>query len=163
VTHRAGQDLAGVDAHAQSELRVIRKAPVHLLHRGLHPERGAHRALLVVLVGQRCTEHRHHVVADVLVHRSAEALHLRAQPMQRVPAIQRRYPRPSACAGVRRGPRTRTVVGRHSVYDAGMPITVVPSGTSRVTTAPAPTTACLPTSTPGRTIAPAPMCVSLPT
>ena len=43
-------------------------------------ERGAHRALGVVLVRNRGTEHGHHGVADELLDRAAEALELVAQP-----------------------------------------------------------------------------------
>src|SRR6266576_1902526 len=45
---------------------------------------------------------------------------------------------------------------------AGLPITVTPAGTSRVTTLPAPITAPSPTVTPGRTIAPPPIQTSRP-
>ena len=55
------------------------------------PSAGADRALGVVLVGHRRAEERHHVVADVLVDRAAEALHLLAQPPQR--AVHQRLDR----------------------------------------------------------------------
>src|SRR4029450_5973736 len=45
---------------------------------------------------------------------------------------------------------------------AGTPITVAPAATSRVTTAPAPTTAKAPTRKPARTTAPAPICAPSP-
>src|SRR6266481_3564033 len=45
---------------------------------------------------------------------------------------------------------------------AGLPTTVVPGGTSRVTTLPAPTMASSPMLTPGRTIAPPPIQTLLP-
>jgi hypothetical protein len=54
---------------------------------------------------------------------------------------------------------TRT--NRHKIYSvrmrAGFPATVAPSGTSRVTTLPAPTMALSPIRTPGRMIAPPPI------
>ena len=43
-------------------------------------ERRSHCALGVVLVRDRGAEHRHHRVADELLHRAAEALELVAQP-----------------------------------------------------------------------------------
>lgn len=55
----------------------------------------------------------------------------------------RRQTRWRGCRGHRRG----------CLYRAGTPITVAPSGTSRVTTAPAPTVASLPIVTPPRTVA----------
>ena len=79
---RAGQHLAGVDAHAQVELDALGEVLVHLAHGGLHAEAGAHRALLVVLVGDRRAEDRHDVVADVLVHGAAIARDLLAETHQ---------------------------------------------------------------------------------
>jgi hypothetical protein len=49
---------------------------VGLFHRGLHRQRRAHGALRVVLVRHRGAEDAHHVVADELVDRAAEALDL---------------------------------------------------------------------------------------
>ena len=83
LTDGAGQHLAGVDPHAQREVHPLGQALVDLAHRVLHPEARAHRALRIVLVGHRGAEDRHHVVADVLVDRAAEALHLAAEAQQR--------------------------------------------------------------------------------
>ncbi|CAA9583896.1 MAG: hypothetical protein AVDCRST_MAG88-3679 [uncultured Thermomicrobiales bacterium] len=91
VAHGPGQHLAAVDAHAQREPAVGRKTLIDLLHRSLHPQRRADRPFLVVLVGHRCAEHRHDVVADVLVDGPAEALDLLAQPPQR--AVDQRLDR----------------------------------------------------------------------
>ena len=84
VAHRAGQDLAGVHAHPQREVDVVLRARlgVDLLHRLLHAQGGADRALGVVLVGHRRAEQGHDVVADVLVDGAAVALDLLAQAPQ---------------------------------------------------------------------------------
>ena len=60
----------------------LAKSLVHLGHGLLHPECGADGALGVVLVRHGRAEDRHHVVADVLVHPAAVALHLLAEPAQ---------------------------------------------------------------------------------
>ena len=49
---------------------------VELVDRGEDPQRRAHRALRIVLVGDRRTEDGHHRVADELLHRPAETLDL---------------------------------------------------------------------------------------
>ena len=84
VADGAGEDLAGVDADAQLEARAMARGQlgVDLAHRGLHPERGAHGALLVVLVRDRRAEDGHDVVADVLVDGAAVAGDLLAEPAQ---------------------------------------------------------------------------------
>jgi hypothetical protein len=84
VADRAGDDLARVDADTQREVHTVggAKALVDLGHRVLHAESGAHGALGVVLVRDRCTEDRHHVVADVLVDASSKTVHLLPQPAQ---------------------------------------------------------------------------------
>ena len=73
---RAERDerLPGVDADAELELGLLVEDPV------ADRERGAHRALGVVLVRDRRAEHGHHRVADELLDRAAEALELVAQP-----------------------------------------------------------------------------------
>ena len=89
VADLAGQHLAGVDPDPQREVDVgrLRGDPRHvlvdLLHRGLHRQAGAHRALRVVLVGDGGAEDRHHVVADVLVHAAAVADDLLSEASQR--------------------------------------------------------------------------------
>jgi hypothetical protein len=82
LADRAGEHLPGVHAHAQVEVHAIGQVLVHVPHRGLHAEPGAHRALLVVLVGDRRAEDRHDVVAYVLVDGPAVALDLRSEPHQ---------------------------------------------------------------------------------
>ena len=82
LAHGPGQHLAGVDPHAKVEVDARREPGVHLRHRRLHAEARPHRALGVVLVRQRGAEERHHVVADVLVHRAPVARDLGAQPHQ---------------------------------------------------------------------------------
>ena len=85
VADLAGEHVARVDPHAQREADVGGGVDVlvDLLHRGLHREAGADGALGVVLVGDGRAEHRHHVVADVLVDRAAVAHDLLAEPPQR--------------------------------------------------------------------------------
>ena len=74
VAHPAGQHLAGVDPDPQQEaVLVAEQLRVEPLHRRLHRQPGADGALGVVLVGDRGAEDGHHVVADVLVDRAAEA------------------------------------------------------------------------------------------
>ena len=84
VADRTREDLSGVDADAQREADAVGSLEllVQFLHRPLHAECGAHGALLVVLVGDRCAEERHHVVADVLVDRAAVFLDLLAESSQ---------------------------------------------------------------------------------
>ena len=67
----------------RSKTEPLRQPLVDLVHRALHAERRAHRALGVVLVRDRRAEQRHHVVADVLVHGAAVALDLLPEPPQR--------------------------------------------------------------------------------
>ena len=65
--------LARVHAHAHVEVeRGV--GLVHLGDRRPDGERRPHRPLGVVLVRDRCPEHRHHRVADELLHRAAEVL-----------------------------------------------------------------------------------------
>ena len=66
--------LPGVDADAELELGLLVEDPV------ADGERGADRALGVVLVRDRRAEHGHHGVADELLDCAAEALELVAQP-----------------------------------------------------------------------------------
>jgi len=60
----ARDDHAGVDPDAEDEV----------IGRGLHREPGPHRAQRVVLVRLRQPEHRHHGVADELLHGAAVCL-----------------------------------------------------------------------------------------
>ena len=68
----ARQDLTARDADVHADLAA------DLLAEGRHGvadrERGAHRALGIVVVRHGCAEHRHHAIADVFVHGAAEAL-----------------------------------------------------------------------------------------
>ena len=84
VADGARHHLAGVDADAQREADAVLLAalPVALLHRLLHREPRADGALRIVLVGDRSPEDAHHVVADELVDRAAEALDLLAEAAQ---------------------------------------------------------------------------------
>ena len=84
IPYGAGQHLAGIDPDAQGEGDAVGRLglDVELLHRGLHAQRGPDGALGVVLMGNRGAEQRHHVVADVLVDRAAEAHDLLAEPAQ---------------------------------------------------------------------------------
>ena len=66
--------LAGVHRDAHLELAVL-DDPV------ADRERRAHRALGIVLVRDRRAEHRHHRVADELLHGAAALLELGAQPL----------------------------------------------------------------------------------
>ena len=68
----ARHDLAAGDADVHVKLTAERAAQVR--HGGADRERGAHRPLRVVAVGDRGAEHRHGTVADVLVDGAAEAL-----------------------------------------------------------------------------------------
>src|SRR5688572_23873175 len=68
---------------------------------------------------------------------------------------------PLLLAHVRHGEVNSRAHRRASAF-AGTPITVTPGGTSRVTTAPAPTTEPSPTFTPGSTIPPVPTCAPRP-
>ena len=85
VADLAGQHVAGVDPDPQREAAAGGGGDVlvDLLHRGLHRQAGADGTLGVVLVGDRRTEHRHHVVADVLVDGAAVADDLLPEPAQR--------------------------------------------------------------------------------
>ena len=85
VAHRAGHHLAGVDPHSQREADAALglALAVRLLHRLLHGEPGANRALGVVLVGDGRAEHAHHVVADELVDGAAVALDLLPEAAKR--------------------------------------------------------------------------------
>ena len=78
VADRSRHHLAGVDADAEREAHaeLLAALAVRVLHRLLHGEAGPHGALGIVLVGDRSAEDAHHVVADELVDRSAEALDL---------------------------------------------------------------------------------------
>ena len=68
----AGHDLAGVDPDPDPQLgHLTRPGTRSAARRPLHVERGPHRAQRVVLVGARQAEHRHHRVADELLHRAA--------------------------------------------------------------------------------------------
>jgi hypothetical protein len=91
--------LARVDSHARlkRERGICR---VQLLDRLQQAETRPHGPLGVVLVRDRRAEHRHHGVADELLHRAAEPLELLPQP----PVI-RPDPRPHVLGigGVRRG------------------------------------------------------------
>ena len=64
----------------------LRERGVQPLDRTLHVERGPHRPEGIVLVYLRETEHRHHRVADELLHDAAVALdgdpHLLVPPAQ---------------------------------------------------------------------------------
>jgi hypothetical protein len=84
AAHRAREHLARVHAHAEGERHAVgvTQPLVDLGHRVLHAERGANRTLRVVLVRDGRTEDRHHVVADVLVHAAAVALHLFTEAAQ---------------------------------------------------------------------------------
>ena len=64
---------AGVDADAELELGLLVEDPV------ADGERSADGALGIVFVRDRGAEHRHHRIADELLHRAAEALELVAQ------------------------------------------------------------------------------------
>ena len=79
-----GQHLAGVDPHPQREpqAELLGKRAVQLAHRRLHREGGPDGTVRIVLVRDRRAEHRHHVVADVLVDAAAVPLDLRAQAGQ---------------------------------------------------------------------------------
>src|SRR5439155_3343286 len=84
VADRAGDDLARVHADAQRKADLMRGAEllVDLGHRFLHTKPCSDGPLGVVLVGDRSTEERHYVVADVFVHRAAVALDLLPQPAE---------------------------------------------------------------------------------
>ena len=76
--HEPGDDLAGVDADAQRELRAVAslEVVVESLEGGLHGDGGADGAIGVVLVGDGRAEDGHDGVADVLVDGPAVALDL---------------------------------------------------------------------------------------
>ena len=70
-----GHHLTGVDTGAvgQRDAIALAQVLVHARERALHPDRRAHRAHGVVLVGARQAEHRHDGVADVLLDLAAMA------------------------------------------------------------------------------------------
>jgi hypothetical protein len=76
VADGAGHHLARVDSDPQREAGAV------LGHHLQHREAGAHGPLRIVLVGDRRPEDAHHVVADELVDRPAEALDLLAEASQ---------------------------------------------------------------------------------
>ncbi len=90
VADLPGQDLARVDSDPEREVDTG-DLLVDLVHRALHREAGAHRALGVVLVGDRRAEDGHDVVADELVDGAAEAGDLVAEAPER--AIDHRLER----------------------------------------------------------------------
>jgi hypothetical protein len=68
----ADDDRAGMqpDSHAQRNAQARFEIGVDALERGLHPERGAHRACRIVLVRNRRAEECHDPVAQHFVNRS---------------------------------------------------------------------------------------------
>ena len=68
----ARHDLAAGDADVHVKLTA--KLAAQIRHGGADRERGAHRSLRVVAVGDRSAEHRHGTVANVLVDGAAEPL-----------------------------------------------------------------------------------------
>ena len=78
------QDLAGLDADAQAELRPVLgpERRRELGHGRLHLERGANRALGIVLVRLRHAEEGEHGVAGELLDQSLVALCLGADPIE---------------------------------------------------------------------------------
>jgi len=80
--------LAGVDPDPDPQLGhvALRERDIQPLDSSLHVERGPHRPEGIVLVRAREAEHRHHRVADELLHRAAVALdgdpHLLVPPAQ---------------------------------------------------------------------------------
>jgi hypothetical protein len=72
--HDLAARQADVHGHGAAELRG------QVRHGITDRERGAGGALRVVAVGDRCPEHRHDAVADVLVDRAAEALNDAVDP-----------------------------------------------------------------------------------
>ena len=95
---------------------------VDLLHRALHRQPGAHRALGVVLVGHRGAEDAHHVVADVLVDRPAVALDLG----RRAAAVRGRPATSSAPGRGARRPRCSRRGRRRSRSRCGAPPAAAP-------------------------------------
>ena len=77
---RADEHLAGVHADAQVDVDAVLFA--HLREPLLHPQRGAHRALGVVLVRDRRAEERDERVADDLVDLAAEGGDLGGEPLE---------------------------------------------------------------------------------
>ena len=84
----ARHHLTGVDPDPNPQLGHLARFErgIQPLHGPLHVERGPHRPQRVVLVCAREAEHRHHRVADELLHRAAVALdgdpHLLVPPAQ---------------------------------------------------------------------------------
>ena len=78
---RADQHLAGVDADAHADAAGPRVGH-ELGERALHPQRGPHGPLGVVLVGHRRAEQGHDGVADDLVDPPAEARDVGDQPLE---------------------------------------------------------------------------------
>src|SRR5437660_1080439 len=83
---------------------------------------------------------------------------VRVERIQQKAALERAHFRRREKNPLHRAPATGL-----PMRDAGTPTTVAQSGTSRVTTAPAPTTARDPIDTPGSTTAPIPMSEPAPT
>ena len=65
------------DAHRKVEGRIL---PVQLLDRVEHPEAGPHGAFGVVAMRNRGAEHRHHRIANELLHHAAKRFDLRLHP-----------------------------------------------------------------------------------
>ena len=101
--------LAGVDPdpHLQRERRV---GLVQLLDRLQDAQPRPDRALSVVLVRHRRAEHRHHRIADELLHRPAVPLDLLPQP-----GVVRTEPRPHVLGirAIRRGGEADQVAEQH--------------------------------------------------
>ena len=68
----AGHDLAAGDADVH--VQVTTELAAQIRHGVADRERGAHRPLRIVAVGDRRAEHRHCAVADVLVDSAPESL-----------------------------------------------------------------------------------------
>ena len=72
VSDAADDDEPAVEAlaHLEGQRALARQLVSVVLERALDAERGAHRSLRVVLVGERRAEERHDAVPEELVHRS---------------------------------------------------------------------------------------------